>query len=100
MKIEDYRLSDLGSDKVEKLIKENKCTIFEVHRNRFGEVVIHSNDDVCICGTHMYGKCIQYDGLPTIPFYQIKDHHWHFICKKSESRRVYKFIKEWVKTAA
>lgn len=100
MKIEDYRLSDLGSDKVEKLIKENECTIFEVVRNRFGDIVVNTKDDVCTCGSIIYGKCIQYDGLPTIPFSQIKDHLWRFICKKKESREVYNFIKEWLKTVS
>lgn len=98
MNIKDYRLSDLGAEKVEKLIEENNCTIFELVRNRFGDIVINTKDDVYTCGSLMYGKCIQYDWFTMIPFSTVKDRRWHFICKKKESRQVYNFIKEWLKT--
>lgn len=95
-KIEDYRLSDLGAEKVEKLITEKKCTLFIVEKNEFGDVTIATKNNVSICGTFMRGKCIVYDGLPSVSLNEVKDCNWYFICEKGESKELYDSIKLWI----
>ena len=98
MKVEDFRMSNLGQKKVVNMIESQKCTLFLICGNKFGDFIVESYDDVSICGTFTRGRCISYDGLPTIPLYEIDKSEAYYICCEKDSKELYEALKNWVKT--
>jgi hypothetical protein len=82
MNIENFRLSNLTETQVTYYINEGKCVVIECHvRNGTNLVNIKHHIGVRLCGTFTRGKCIEYDGLPTIPINDIKEYEAFFLCK-------------------
>lgn len=98
MKLEHFRLSNLGQEKVVNLIGSQKCVLFLIRANKFADFYVESYDDVSICSTFTRGKCISYDGLPTIPLYEIDKTEAYYICEEKDSKELYEALKNWIET--
>ena len=79
MDIENFRLSNLTEKEVTDYINGGDCVILECYGN--GTMQIKTHTGVRLCGTFTRGKCIQYDGLPTIPISEFKKYDSFFLCK-------------------
>ena len=91
MNIEDFRLSNLTEKQVTDYINEGNCVVIECHvRIGCNLVDIKHHTDVCFCGTFTRGKCIEYDGLPTVPMSEFKEYKSLFLCKEYNANNIAK----------
>ena len=89
MNIGNYKLSNLSAENVEATINSGDCCLIEAGLTSDGLFSISECHDVNICGTFMRGKCIAYDGLPTIPLRDIHEYEIFYLCKKSEKKELW-----------
>ena len=83
MDIENFRLSNLSEKQVINYINEGNCVLIECHVRKSSNIVdIKHHTNVCFCGTFTQGKCIECDGLPTIPLKDINEYETLFLCKE------------------
>ena len=89
MNIENFRLSNLTEKQVIDYINEGKCVIIECHVRRDSNLVdIKHHTGVSLCGTFTRGKCIEYDGLPTVPLSEISEYEALFLCKECNANNL------------
>jgi hypothetical protein len=92
MNIENYRISNLSEEEIEKKIENEYCALIAEYTNKKGVFCVESHTPR-IRGSFAYGKTVCF-GHWCLPFSRMSEYkHW-FLCSKKERKELMILIEE------